>query len=130
MSSNRAVCSRQRLKRVGEPPMGGPLRRVEPRTMILSGSGAATGFNKTRLTTEKMAVLAPMPRVRAARAVRVKEGLRRKVRREWRRSARKDIVLRLDEVAGELSFACRLGFARRYCIRRQIAAKLDRMLLG
>ncbi len=68
-----------------------------------SGSGAATGFNNTRLTTEKMAVLVPMPRVSAARAVRVKAGLRRKVRKEWRRSARKGgIILRLDEEGEDL----------------------------
>lgn len=59
--------------------MGGPLGRVEPRTTILSGSGAATGFRRTRLTTEKIAVLVPMPSVSAARAVRVNPGLRRKV---------------------------------------------------
>ena len=44
-------------------------------TTTRSGSGERTGFNKTALTTEKMAVFVPMPSARAATAVRVKLGL-------------------------------------------------------
>ena len=40
------------------------------KTTTRSGSGTATGFSSTALTTEKMAVLAPMPSVSAATAAR------------------------------------------------------------
>jgi len=40
-----------------------------------SGSGKDSGVSKTRLTREKIAVLAPTPRARAAIAVIVKPGL-------------------------------------------------------
>ena len=40
-----------------------------------SGSGTATGFSSTALTTEKIAVLVPMPSVSAATAASVKAGL-------------------------------------------------------
>ena len=39
-----------------------------------SGSGNGTGFSNTALTTEKIAVFAPMPSARAATAAIVKLG--------------------------------------------------------
>src|SRR5690606_28269769 len=45
----------------------------------LSGSPNGTGFSSTALTTEKIAVLTPMPRVKAAIAVTVKPGLSRNI---------------------------------------------------
>ena len=49
---------------------------------IRSGSGKGAGFSRTELTTEKMAVLVPIPSVRAAMAAAVKPGLCRKMRSE------------------------------------------------
>src|SRR5271169_1924040 len=93
MSSNRLVWRRQTLNRVAEPPIGGPSGRAVPKTTIRSGSGAETGFSRTELTTEKMAVLAPMPSARAATAVAVNAGVWRKIRREYLRSLRKASVM-------------------------------------
>src|SRR6476646_1757942 len=45
------------------------------KTTTLSGSGTATGFSRIAFTTEKMAVLAPMPNVSAATAARLNAGL-------------------------------------------------------
>src|SRR5258708_37723651 len=47
-----------------------------------SGSGTATGFSSTAFTTEKIAVLAPMPSVSAATAARVNAGLCANMRSE------------------------------------------------
>src|SRR5687767_15118043 len=61
-----------------------------------SGSGTATGFRRTALTTEKMAVLAPMPSVSAATAASVKAGLCANIRTECLRSLRKASMGGLD----------------------------------
>src|SRR5437867_4389285 len=53
-----------------------------------SGSGNGAGFSNTELTTEKIAVLVPIPSVRAATAAAVKPGLCRKIRSECRMSWR------------------------------------------
>src|SRR6185369_10841456 len=46
-----------------------------------SGSGTGRGRSRTAFTTEKMAVLTPMPRVSAATAARANAGLWTKTRR-------------------------------------------------
>ena len=51
-----------------------------------SGSGTAIGLSRTALTTEKIAVLAPMPSVSAATAANVKAGALVRVRIVNRRS--------------------------------------------
>ena len=51
-----------------------------------SGSRTATGSSSTAFTTEKTAVVVPMPRVSAARAATVNEGLFANPRRECLRS--------------------------------------------
>src|SRR6202041_2765976 len=54
-----------------------------------SGSGNGTGFSSTVLTIEKIAVLAPIPSVSAAIAVRVKLGFFTNIRIECFTSLRK-----------------------------------------
>ena len=53
-----------------------PWQSGKPRTtcIIRSGSGYGSGFSRTTLITEKMAVLAPIPRANAATAMAVKAG--------------------------------------------------------
>ncbi len=51
-----------------------------------SGSANPSGSSSTAFTTEKIAVLAPIPSASAATAARVKPGLRRSARSAWRRS--------------------------------------------
>src|SRR5579864_8863342 len=58
-----------------------------------SGSGYGSGWSRTVLTTEKMAVLAPMPRARAAIATAVNPGVLISRRMEWRRSEVKLLML-------------------------------------
>ena len=54
-----------------------------------SGSGNGAGFSRTESTTEKIAVLVPMPSASAATAAAVKPGLCRNVRKECFRSCRR-----------------------------------------
>ena len=54
--------------------------------MMRSGSGYGRGWSKTVLTTEKMAVLAPMPSAKAAMAITLNPGVLISRRMEWRRS--------------------------------------------
>src|SRR5579871_5333250 len=54
-----------------------------------SGCGYGSGFSSTVLMTEKMAVLAPMPRASTETAVTVNPGLCRSMRSECLRSATK-----------------------------------------
>ena len=49
--------------------------------MMRSGSGYGSGWRSTASTTVKMAVLAPMPRASAAKAMDVKPMFRRIVRK-------------------------------------------------
>jgi hypothetical protein len=51
-----------------------------------SGSGTETGRSRTALTTEKIAVLTPIPRVSAATAASVNPGLCANIRSECFRS--------------------------------------------
>ena len=66
------------------------------KTTTRSGSATATGFSSTALTTEKIAVLAPMPSVRAATAARVKAGLCANMRKECFRSLMNASIWELD----------------------------------
>src|SRR4249919_1537033 len=61
-----------------------------------SGSGTATGLSSTAFTTEKIAVLAPMPSVRAATAARVNAGLCANMRRECLKSLTNASIRGLD----------------------------------
>src|SRR5579862_1087882 len=70
-----------------------------------SGSGYGSGFKSTVLTTEKMAVLAPMPSASAAIAVIVNPGVRRSIRSVCLRSPTNDsmsIRLRGSEYVASL----------------------------
>src|SRR3954447_12800347 len=62
-------------------------------------SGNGSGRSRTALTTLKMAVFAPMPRVSTASAETVKPGLFRRTRRAWRSE-------------GKMPFIGSLGIAR------------------
>ena len=73
----------------GERPAVDALRRRRLNITRRSGSGNGTGFSSTALTTEKMAVLAPMPSASAATAAAVKPRLCPNIRSECRRSLKK-----------------------------------------
>src|SRR5579862_6337407 len=73
------------------PPLFCPLK-LRCTRMIRSEWGYGRGASKTAVTTEKIAVLAPMPRARAATATVVKPGLAIKTRKEWRRSERRLLI--------------------------------------
>src|SRR5215204_2334907 len=66
------------------------------KTTTRSASGTESGFNSTALTTEKIAVVAPMPSVSAATAASVNAGLCRNMRSECVRSLRKASMTGLD----------------------------------
>ena len=70
----------------GDEPDPDPRGDVLMKTTTRSGSGNDSGLSKTALTTEKMAVLTPMPSVSAATAASVNAGLCRNIRRECLRS--------------------------------------------
>src|SRR6266699_3279775 len=57
--------------------------------MMRDGSSKGRGRRRTELTTEKMAVLAPMPKASTTIAAAENPGLRRKMRREKRNSESK-----------------------------------------
>src|SRR5580700_10303674 len=57
--------------------------------MIRDESWKGRGRRSTALTTEKIAVLAPMPKARRRTAVAEKPGLRRRIRKPSRRSETK-----------------------------------------
>src|SRR5579872_7598782 len=76
------------------PP--GPRGDVLTKTTTRSGSGMPTGLNSTALTTEKIAVLAPMPSVMAATAASVNAGLWRNIRSECFKSLKNDSIRTLD----------------------------------
>src|SRR5271154_162287 len=61
--------------------------------MMRSECGYGNGASKIALTTEKIAVLAPMPSARAATATVVNPGLTIRTRREWRRSETRLLML-------------------------------------
>jgi len=70
----------------GEAAGPEPRGDVFMKTTTRSASGMATGFSSTALTTEKIAVFAPMPSVSAATAATVNAGLCTNIRRECLRS--------------------------------------------
>jgi hypothetical protein len=76
--SSTSLCARQCMYLAGDAA-GLPIApsNVPTGCTSESGSGYAIGFNSTALTTEKMAMLAPMPSVNATTAVAVKSLLSR-----------------------------------------------------
>ena len=72
-----------------EPPGLAPFGDVLTNVTSRSGSGNGSGLSSTLFTTEKMAVLAPMPSVNAASAAAVKPGVCRNIRSECLRSRKK-----------------------------------------
>ena len=70
----------------GDAPGPDPCGDVFINATMRSGSGAAIGLSRTALTTEKIAVFAPMPSVSAATAASVNAGALiriRIVKRRW-----------------------------------------------
>jgi hypothetical protein len=68
------VCCRQRANFAGDATGSDPCGNVVIKNTARSGSGAESGRRRTASSTEKIAVLAPIPRVRAATAASVKAG--------------------------------------------------------
>ncbi len=66
-----------------------PCRYFRTTAISRSGSAQGRGRSSTAFTTEKIAVLAPIPSARAASATRVKPGVFRRNRRPFLRSARR-----------------------------------------
>ena len=77
---------RQCVNFAGEAAGPEPCGEVFMNNTMRSGSGTATGFSSTALTTEKIAVFAPMPSVSAATAASVNAGALIRVRMVYRRS--------------------------------------------
>src|SRR5580658_424651 len=98
-SSSTWVCRRQVLylgtEAAEKPPWGVEVIRVTMR----SGWGNARGLSSTVLTTEKMAVFAPIPSASADIAVAVKPGLWRSRRKACFTSNQKVSINRLDAAA-------------------------------
>src|SRR5580704_9656003 len=103
MSSRTLVCRRQRLYFGTDAAGPLPCGELFIRTTMRSGAGKGSGISRTVLMTEKMAVLAPIPRANAATAAAVKPGLWRSMRKACLRSAARvsmgKSVGRLDEEA-------------------------------
>src|SRR3984957_19903978 len=74
-------------------PLSSPFLKPRSMRMMRSECGYGNGASKTAFTTEKMAVLAPMPSARAATATVVNPGLAARTRREWRRSETRLLML-------------------------------------
>ena len=70
-----AVCSRQCMNLAGDAAAPDPCGEVFMKITRRSASGKGTGRSMTALTTEKIAVLAPIPSVKAAMAASVNAGL-------------------------------------------------------
>src|SRR5580693_4691075 len=77
------VWSRQVLNLVTEVTLLLPFSLVSWSETMRSGSGYERGWSRTAFTTEKMAVLAPMPRARVRTAITVKPGDFRRLRRPY-----------------------------------------------
>ena len=90
------VCSRQCWNFAGDPPGKEPSGPAVMNMTSRSGSGNGTGFSSTELTTEKIAVFAPIPSARAATAAKLKPGLCQTIRSEWLRSLRTQFTEGLD----------------------------------
>src|SRR6266566_3099297 len=60
--------------------------------MMREGSSKGSGRRMTALTTEKIAVLAPMPRASTTMAAAENAGLRRRVRKEKRKSENRFLI--------------------------------------
>src|ERR1017187_9321257 len=113
MSESTWVCRRQTLyfgtEAAGKLPCGDEFMSITMR----SGSGNGSGSRSTASITEKMAVLAPIPKASTAMAVAVKPGLWRSTRKACRMSgtnvsmgsSKYAMVRRSDggKVPGELS---------------------------
>lgn len=98
MSWKAWVCSRQKLYSFGDATgLRPPCLNKFSKITILSGSVKANGFNRTVFTTEKIAVLVPMPSASAAITTMVNPGAWRNMRQECFRSFRKLSMLDLDE---------------------------------
>src|SRR3954469_4094997 len=85
MSWTTVDCERQNWNLAGDPaekPLPSPWTCWN--TISRSASGNGSVFSSTALTTEKIAVLAPIPRASAATAASVNPGLRRNRRSECR----------------------------------------------
>src|SRR5687768_8586283 len=105
-SSTTSVCCRQWASLAGdapadEPPSGWTFMNIT----IRSASGKGSGLKSTAFTTEKMAVLAPMPKASAATAVMVKLGLCRNMRSACLRSLRR-VSIALDRTRSEDLLRC------------------------
>src|SRR5690349_25093821 len=87
--------------------------------IMLEGSSKGSGRRSTALTTEKIAVLAPMPKASTTMAAAEKAGLRRSKRKEKRKSESK---FRRDTKAPSLCTA----HAERHCLRRTKWLKVPR----
>src|SRR5262249_43788749 len=107
------------------PP--GPRGEVLMNTTTRSGSGRATGFSSTALTTEKIAVLAPIPSVSAATAARVKAGLCANMRSDCLRSRTNESMRVRREDA---LFCCEVGEGRARTHRERVASPLLEEALG
>src|SRR5882672_12764313 len=97
------VCCRHRLNFVGDAAGPEPFGDVFMNATMRSGSGNGTDFSRTVLTTEKIAVFAPIPSVSAAMAATVNPGVCRNMRSECLRS-RKKVSMRasfLDVLDGD-----------------------------
>src|ERR1017187_7941823 len=99
-SSSTWVCRRQALYLGTEAPGPLPCEDDVSSTTMRSGSGKARGLSRTVLTTEKMAVLAPIPSASAEIAVAVKPGLWRSIRKACLRSIQKVSIRELDAARG------------------------------
>ena len=80
------VCSRQMLNLGTDAPGLVPLGPTFMKLTIRSGSGYGSGLSSTVFTTEKIAVLAPIPSMSAATAAIVNPGVCRNMRSECFRS--------------------------------------------
>jgi hypothetical protein len=81
-SETMAVCSRQCWNFAGEAALNAPSGEEVWNTTTRSASGSGTGFRRTALMIEKIAVLAPIPSASAATAAMLKPGLCRNMRKE------------------------------------------------
>lgn len=72
-SSTMESCRAQWANFAGEPPANAPCGVLLLKITIRSALGKGGGFKRTALTSEKIAVFAPMPTARATTAVAVNE---------------------------------------------------------
>src|SRR5262245_41387588 len=118
-------CSRRCWNFAGDPaPPAGPCVDVVCRITRRSASGNVIGRSSTALTTEKIAVLAPMPRASADTAAAVKARLCQNIRSDCFRSLMKASMVncRLKMRLLERGIAdCELDEGIRRFVERRIA---------